>query len=60
MIKDKKIVIVGPPGTGKTTIKKVFFEMGNPFKFLNVSLEPTRGIDSSVFSLFDVNKLSVH
>ena len=33
MKENKKIVIVGPPGTGKTTIKKVFFEMGNPFKF---------------------------
>lgn len=55
MIGNKKILIVGPPGVGKTTIKKVFFEMGNPYKLLNTSLEPTRGINSSVFSFFDLN-----
>ncbi|MFW9948149.1 MAG: ADP-ribosylation factor-like protein [Candidatus Odinarchaeota archaeon] len=55
MFENKKIIIVGPSGTGKTTIKKVFFEMGNPLKFLNTGLEPTRGIDSKIYSFFDIN-----
>ncbi len=55
MIENKKIVIVGPPGVGKTTIKKVFFEMANPYTLLNTSLEPTRGINSSLYSLFGMN-----
>ena len=40
---------------GKTTIKKVFFEMASPYILLNISLEPTRGIISSQYSLFDMN-----
>lgn len=55
MILNKKIIIVGPPGTGKTPIQNVFFEMGNPLKLLSTSLEPLRGINSSVFSLFNFN-----
>ncbi len=55
MVENKKIVIVGPPGVGKTTIKKVFFEMVNPYLLLNTSLEPTRGINSRLYSLFDIN-----
>lgn len=55
MFESKKIIIVGPSGTGKTTIKKVFFEMGNPLKFLNTGLEPTRGINSKIYSFFDIN-----
>jgi small GTP-binding protein len=58
MSESKKIVIVGPPGAGKTTIKKVFFEMANPFELLKASLKPTRGINSSVYTLFDL-KLGV-
>ncbi len=49
----KKIILTGPPGTGKTTIKKVFFEMANPMKLLERSLDPTRGVETSVFSLFE-------
>ena len=51
---NKKIVITGPPGTGKTTIKKVYFEMENPIELLEKSLEPTRGLSSSAYTLFNL------
>ncbi len=50
----KKILLVGPPGAGKTTIKKVFFEFGNPLEFLKFSLESSKGINSSAFSYFNL------
>ncbi|MGQ4873419.1 MAG: hypothetical protein ACP6IY_05020 [Promethearchaeia archaeon] len=49
----KKIILTGPPGAGKTTIKKVFFDCVNPIKLLEQSLEPTRGVDSNIYSFFD-------
>jgi len=55
MIEGKKIVLIGPPRAGKTSIYKVYFEMCNPLKLLDISLEPTRGINSSVYSLFNSN-----
>jgi GTPase SAR1 family protein len=54
MAETKKIIFVGPPNTGKTTIKTVFFEMANPLKLLKDSLDPTRGAISGVYSLFDI------
>lgn len=54
----KKIILVGPPEAGKSTIKKVFFKNGNPLKLIKYSLEPTRGVNSSNFTLFDT-KLSI-
>jgi GTPase SAR1 family protein len=53
MIVNKKIIFVGPPGTGKTTIKKIFFDMVNPVQLLKSSLKPSRGINSSVYSTSD-------
>ena len=55
MKKSKKLIIVGPPAVGKTTIKKVFFEMFNPYELLKKSLKPTRGINSSVYSFFNID-----
>jgi small GTP-binding protein len=55
MDKDKKIIICGPPNSGKTTIVNVFFKKANPLKLLKNSLEPTRGINSEQFSLFVSN-----
>ena len=53
MKESKKIILVGPAGVGKTSIFNSFFEMGNPKSLLDDSLEPTRGINSSLYSLFD-------
>ena len=47
----KKIVIVGPPGVGKTTLRKIFFEGENSLKLLENSLEPTHGLESIVLNL---------
>jgi len=46
-----KILIVGPSGTGKTTLKKVFFEHSNPFEIIQESLEPTLGVETSYYNL---------
>lgn len=51
--KKHKIILVGPQAVGKSTFKKVFFENVNPLKLLDNGLEPTRGIDSSVYSYFN-------
>ncbi len=39
----KKIIILGPPGTGKTTLRKIFFEGENASRLLEYALEPTKG-----------------
>lgn len=54
-MESKKIIFTGPPGAGKTTIKKIFFEMANPLKLLENALSPTRGAESSVFKIFNSN-----
>ena len=51
--KHNKIILTGPPGAGKTTIEKVYFEMANPLKLLNYSLDPTRGVISCDFTYFN-------
>ena len=58
MSEEKKIILIGPPGSGKTTITKVFFKKANPLKLLNESLEPSRGINSNLFYLMD-SKLAI-
>ncbi len=55
MVETKKVLFIGPPGTGKTTIKNVFFEMVNPLKLLKNTLDPTRGINSSIYSFFELD-----
>jgi len=47
------MVLVGPAGVGKTSVYNSFFEMGNPKTLLEDSLEPTRGVNSSLYSLFN-------
>jgi len=50
----KKIIFVGPPSSGKTTIKRVFFEMANPMELLQKSLEPSRGLNSNTLKFFEL------
>lgn len=54
----KKIVIMGRPGTGKTSLKKVVFEGVNPMNLLINTLEPTRTVDAKVYTFLDL-KLGV-
>ncbi|MGV9171676.1 MAG: GTPase domain-containing protein [Promethearchaeia archaeon] len=48
-----KIVFVGPPEAGKSTLRKIFFEGENPKKLLEYGLEPTYGIESLVLEMQD-------
>jgi len=47
----KKIIFIGPPGAGKTTLKKVFFEGESPTKLIEYALKPTHGYESSILKL---------
>ncbi len=49
----KKIILIGPPSTGKTTIKLAFFDNADPVKLFKNSLKPTRGINSDIYTFFD-------
>jgi len=53
MFEKKKLLLIGPPGAGKTTIKQVFFEKVNPLNLIKDTLPPTRGINSKVYILYD-------
>ncbi len=52
---EKKMLILGRAGTGKTTIKKVIFEGKDPNDLLYNPLQPTRGLSPSVYSWLDLN-----
>ncbi len=52
----EKIIFVGPPGAGKTTLRKVFFEGESSTKLLEYTLEPTYGEESLIMKLPDLNK----
>ncbi len=46
----KKIIFVGPPNAGKTTLRKIFFEGENRLKLLKFGLEPTLGQESVILN----------
>lgn len=50
----KKILLLGQPETGKSSMKKVIFEGVDPIELIVNPLTPTRGIDPSVHSWFDL------
>lgn len=52
----KKIIFVGPPGAGKTTLRKIFFEGENSNKLLEYALEPTHGEESLILRLPGINQ----
>jgi len=47
----KKIIFVGPPNAGKTTLRKIFFEGENRIKLLKIRSEPTHGQESVILKL---------
>ena len=55
VVSDKrKILLLGRPEAGKTTIQRVIFEGVNPNDLLNKPLKPTRGLTSSIYSWLDL------
>jgi len=49
-----KIVLIGRAGVGKTSIKNVIFEGVPPNDLILFPLEPTRGINTSIYSWLDL------
>ncbi len=47
----RKLVFVGPPGVGKTTLRKIFFEGEHSSHLLKYSLKPTHGLESIILNL---------
>ncbi|MHA1293614.1 MAG: ADP-ribosylation factor-like protein [Promethearchaeota archaeon] len=47
----KKIIFVGPPGAGKTTLRKIFFEGESASLLLEYALEPTYGQETILMKL---------
>ena len=52
----KKIIFVGPPAAGKTTLRKIFFEGESSSKLLEYALEPTYGEESLILRLPGINQ----
>ncbi|MFX1364389.1 MAG: GTPase domain-containing protein [Promethearchaeota archaeon] len=52
----KKIIFVGPPNAGKTTLRKVFFEGESSSKLLEYALDPTYGEESLILRLPGLNE----
>ncbi|MHA1731029.1 MAG: GTPase [Promethearchaeota archaeon] len=49
-----KILLIGPPGSGKSTVRSVFFEEIEPRELFQNTLEPTRGVENYVYDWFGV------
>ena len=52
---ERKILLLGRAGVGKTTIKEIIFEGHDPRDLLINPLSPTRGIKPSVYSWLDLS-----
>ncbi|UYP48378.1 hypothetical protein NEF87_004663 [Candidatus Lokiarchaeum ossiferum] len=54
---EKKIMLIGEAGVGKSTIRQTFFNYDDPKKMLENSLEPTRGVENFNYIISDINLL---
>ncbi|MFX1571060.1 MAG: ADP-ribosylation factor-like protein, partial [Promethearchaeota archaeon] len=52
----KKIIFIGPPSAGKTTLRKVFFEGESSTKLLEYAIQPTYGEESLILRLPGLNQ----
>ncbi len=52
---ERKILLLGRAGVGKTTIKEIIFKGHNPRDLLINPLSPTRGIKPSIYSWLDLS-----
>ncbi len=55
----KKLILIGPPGVGKTTFKEIIFEGQSATRLLNTPLEPTRGNELTVVE-FKSEKIAIN
>ncbi len=55
MVGRKKIVLLGRPAVGKTSIEKVFFEGVDPATLIGTQLPPTLGLSKSEISWLDLD-----
>jgi GTPase SAR1 family protein len=51
----RRILFIGPPASGKSTLRTVFFEESDPQDVLVNPLEPTRGIENFVYNWLDID-----
>ncbi len=50
----RKILFIGPPEAGKSSIRLVFFDDKKPKSLLDDPIEPTRGIENYMYNWLDV------
>ncbi|OLS12282.1 MAG: hypothetical protein RBG13Loki_4105 [Promethearchaeota archaeon CR_4] len=55
----KKLILIGPPGVGKTSIKQIFFDGQNADQLLKSPLEPTRGNELTIVE-FEWEKIAIN
>ena len=54
---EKKIMLIGEAGVGKSTIRQTFFNYDDPKDLLENSLEPTRGVEHFNYVMSDLDLL---
>ncbi|MHA1728467.1 MAG: GTPase [Promethearchaeota archaeon] len=51
----RRVLFIGPPASGKSTLRKIFFEETDPDNIMENPLEPTRGIENYVYNWLDID-----